>query len=379
MRKKIRILIAVALLATALFTTGCDKKETVEETNTPTPVKAQTPEPTEELQRETITIGLAFSGTDDVVQLHNLQIDTIEIENTDITVVKKETSQATLDADIEELSQKECKIIFVVDVEESGIKQIAGQYPEIKFELFGGLDAEDANNLSLYDVRYYQQQYINGMIAGYMTQTDSIGYIGLRADDKNIRQVNAFALGVSTVNKEAEVNFVLLSADATSQQTEEVAFGLAEINCDIIMQRNIASIVLEIAMQEDILMIGNGYTSESVVNIDEPNYANYMTQQTHSIIEGRYVAFDASTGWLGFESDIFSTEMNLEMLNIQQQQSVAQKIQQMKDKQWDVFAGPIKDMYGTTIISEGMQLPDVDLRYMLWYVENIIATAPPAG
>ena len=46
---------------------------------------------------------------------------------------------------------------------------------------------------------------------------------------------------------------------------------------------------------------------------------------------------------------------------------------------WDVFTGPIEDIYGVVIIPEDMQIPDGDLHYMLWYVANIIAIPPPMG
>ena len=47
--------------------------------------------------------------------------------------------------------------------------------------------------------------------------------------------------------------------------------------------------------------------------------------------------------------------------------------------QWDVFTGPISDVYGNIILPEGVNLSREDLLQMLWYVGNIKALPPPMG
>jgi basic membrane lipoprotein Med (substrate-binding protein (PBP1-ABC) superfamily) len=255
----------------------------------------------------------------------------------------------------------------------------AQSYPNIKFEIYGGIDGEIIQNVSTYYARFYQQQYINGIFAGYLTKSNSIGFIAENADNESIRQVNAFALGVKAVNSEAKVHFTwgLNSLDHNSRNN--ILASLLIDKCDIISERYISTFLKDFAQNNDILLIGNAGQGNNIINTKEIDISRHVGDQIVSLVDGTYVANDVVSGWKGLDTKMVQVDIFSSLLTEEQQQFIKDKIYKMENNMWDVFTGPIVDTYGTKIVADGQSIPDADLRFMLWYVSNIEATSPPAG
>jgi hypothetical protein len=56
-----------------------------------------------------------------------------------------------------------------------------------------------APNLNVYDSRFYQDTYIAGIIAGHMTKTGTLGYVGSVPIPEVLRNINAYTLGAQSV------------------------------------------------------------------------------------------------------------------------------------------------------------------------------------
>jgi basic membrane lipoprotein Med (substrate-binding protein (PBP1-ABC) superfamily) len=68
-----------------------------------------------------------------------------------------------------------------------------------KFILSGGIFQPNEPNVGRCFPKLYECRYLSGMIAGRMTKTNVIGYVGSFPLPMIIRQANAFALGVRKV------------------------------------------------------------------------------------------------------------------------------------------------------------------------------------
>ena len=60
-------------------------------------------------------------------------------------------------------------------------------------------------NLSTYFGRIYQIRYLSGIVAGLQTETNEIGYVAAFPIPEVNRGINAFTLGVRSVNPDATV------------------------------------------------------------------------------------------------------------------------------------------------------------------------------
>ncbi|HAI29401.1 MAG TPA: BMP family ABC transporter substrate-binding protein, partial [Thalassospira sp.] len=55
-------------------------------------------------------------------------------------------------------------------------EKVAKQFPDVKFEHATGY--KRADNLSTYAARFYEGRYVAGVIAGKMTKSNVVGYVG---------------------------------------------------------------------------------------------------------------------------------------------------------------------------------------------------------
>lgn len=84
-----------------------------------------------------------------------------------------------------------------------GTVAAAEKYPDVTFFHCSGF--KRAPNMGTYMGDMYQIYYLNGLIAGAMTETNTIGYVAAFPIPELFRHMNAFALGVKEVNPDAVI------------------------------------------------------------------------------------------------------------------------------------------------------------------------------
>ena len=84
------------------------------------------------------------------------------------------------------------------------MEQCAAEFPDIYFLHATG--TAEGNNIGSFFGRMYQFRYLSGIIAGMQTKTNSIGYVASFPISEVNRGINAFTLGVRSVNPEAVVH-----------------------------------------------------------------------------------------------------------------------------------------------------------------------------
>lgn len=100
-----------------------------------------------------------------------------------------------------------CSVIFTTTPRFLGPSIKAGiKYPQLKI-LNCSLNSY-SGHLRTYYGRLYEAKFLVGMLAGILTRTDSIGYIADYPIFGTTAAINAFALGVKTVNPTAWVHLV---------------------------------------------------------------------------------------------------------------------------------------------------------------------------
>jgi len=77
---------------------------------------------------------------------------------------------------------------------------LAEQYPDVLFFHCSGWDiyltGSQPKNLGFYFAEFYQLYYLNGLMAGALTETGKVGYVAAHTIPEVVRHINAFAIGV---------------------------------------------------------------------------------------------------------------------------------------------------------------------------------------
>ena len=86
------------------------------------------------------------------------------------------------------------------------VLNVAKKFPKVKFEHATGYMRAD--NVSTYSARFYEGRAIQGHIAGKMTKTNKVGYIGSFPIPEVVRGINSAFIHARKVNPDVEFNIV---------------------------------------------------------------------------------------------------------------------------------------------------------------------------
>ena len=275
---------------------------------------------------------------------------------------------------IEDCVAQGCNIIFTTSYGYmETTEELAAEYPDIYFSHATGYLSNDTN-FNNYFGRIYQARYLSGIAAGLKTETNKIGYVSAYGTElaETCSGINAFALGVQSVNPDAVVYVKSLSS--WSDPTNETAYAeaLIEMGCDVIAQ-HCDSANPQIAA-EKAGVFGVGYNSD--MSADAPdaeltsaiwNWDVYYTTAVQAVIDGTWADLGNYYGGIkeGFVDVAPLTDNCVEGT----QEKIDAVKELLMDGSWDVFSGvklsfdesgavvqtdgALEDSEGNTIVEAG--------------------------
>lgn len=306
-----------------------------------------------------------FEGMEKTAEALNLNV--IYREN----VPTDETSKIVM----EELIAQGCEIIICNSYDfGEWILKAAEENPDIYFFHASGIT--QSKNLSTYFGRIYQMRYLSGIVAGLQTETNEIGYVAAFPISEVNRGINAFTLGVRSVNPKAVVYVEWCNSwtdDAAAQAATEKI--LSSHNIDVLTMHTDSNKVLEKAEENGIWSIGyNIDNSETFSNtfLTAPvwQWENYYEPYLLKCLQGK---FKGENYWEGAYTGVVGLAELTENVKDGIEKEVEVAKQKMENGSFDVFYGPIKDNEGVLRIEEGENLSDAAmLNQFDWYVEGVV-------
>ena len=123
--------------------------------------------------------------------------------------------------------------------------KVAADTKGVSFEHATGY--KQAENMRTYDSRTYEGAYMAGVIAGKMTKTNTIGFVGSFPIPEVIRNINSFTLGAQSSNPKIKTKVVWVSSWFDPTKETEAATSLINGGADVLMQNTDSSAVLQTA------------------------------------------------------------------------------------------------------------------------------------
>lgn len=125
--------------------------------------------------------------------------------------------------------------------------EAAEKYPDVAFFHASGFMRRE--NLGTYMGDMYQIYYLNGLMAGAITETDKIGYVAAFPIPELFRHMNAFALGVKETNPDAELSARWTYAWYAPDLAREAAEALIADGADVLAFTEDTPTVVEVAQE----------------------------------------------------------------------------------------------------------------------------------
>ncbi len=128
--------------------------------------------------------------------------------------------------------------------------KVAKQFPVVKFEHCTGY--KRAVNVATYNIRFYEGRYIQGVIAGKVSKSGVVGYIGSVPIPEVVMGMNAFIQGMRTVNPQGKIKLVWINGWYDPGKESDAAKALIDQGADIIAQHTDSAAPLQVAEQRGV-------------------------------------------------------------------------------------------------------------------------------
>ncbi len=250
--------------------------------------------------------------------------------------------------------------------------EVAEEFPDVIFEHCSGFMTRE--NMATYFGRMYQPRYLSGIVAGEMTESNIIGYAAAFPIPEVIRGINAFALGVRSVNPDAEVRVVWTNTWYDPVVEREAAEALLDEGADIIAQHQDTTEPQKAAAERDALSIGYDsdmadFVGDTVLTSPQWDWGTYYVDTVQDIIDGTW---ETHQFWGGLETGIVKLAEMSPLVPEDVVEQVTSERDRITDTDWDVFCGPINDQDGNEAVADGECMSDEDMLNMDWFVEGVV-------
>lgn len=249
--------------------------------------------------------------------------------------------------------------------------KVAKRFPNIKFEHATGY--KRADNVSTYFDRIYEARYLTGMIAGHMSETDVIGYIGAFPIPEVIRGINAFTLGAQSVNPDIKVKVVWINTWFDPAKEREAADSLINQKADVITFHTDSPAAVQATETAGVYSIGyhsdmTAYGEKSHLSSSVHNWNEYYVERIQAVLDGTWTSTDT---WKGISANM----TDIAPINPVVPEAVVAQVMEAKamiaSGELHPFKGPIINQAGEVVIPAGETLDDGALLTMDYYVSGV--------
>lgn len=272
----------------------------------------------------------------------------------------------------EELAADGVDMVITTFFSMDEIMAVAADYPDTIFLTWAGYLTAD--NVGHYDAATEDGRYLDGLIAGTVTESGLIGYpAGFPIEEVN-RALNAFTIGVREVNPDAVVQAVYINSWYDPPVEQQAAEALANAGADVLAHELNSPAVAQVAESRGLNVIG--YSSDR--SQEAPNawlssfrfeWGPHYVNQIQAMIDGTWEPSlhygSLADGMIG--ASPYGPDVTDEMRAM-----VDERRQQIIDGTFDYFAGPLVDNEGNVVVAEGGTIPfEERTACCLWLIEGI--------
>jgi len=280
---------------------------------------------------------------------------------------------------IEDLIKDGNQIIFATSFGfGDAVKELAAKYPDVKFEHATG--AETAENLATYYGASEDTIYLTGIAAGAaIPDGGQIGFVAPFPIPEVIRHINAFELGVQSVNPDATTKVVWTNTWFDPEDERKAADSLIADGVDAIASGQDSPASGEAALAKGLPFVG--YDSDQSENLADVwltaslyDWGPYYKQRIEAVADGSW-----KTGeyYGGIDDGFVHLAPFGELVSEETQATIEEKQAAIADGSFEVFTGPIEDQDGEVKIPEGETATLPELLAMDWFVKGVEGN--PAG
>lgn len=302
---------------------------------------------------------------------------------------------------IDRLVADGCRVVFTTSFGFMDQTFAAAQkYPNVIFAHASGF--KRLPNMATYMADFYQVYYLNGLMAGAVSKTGKVGYVGAFPIPELKRHISAFALGVRAVNPKATINVKWINAWFDPAKAREAAEALIAEGNDVLAFTEDTATVVQVAGRKGVPSFAHyspmyQFAPDHVISGQLVHWDKIYVDFLRKVYNGTYtnknlqnvdywwllhenaVELGAQPGMVinpKFAPVLRSTNMKVGNRTVSVFNRVNELLLSMSRAKptFDPFTGPLTDRYGKVRVSAGKTMTVEELNSMDWVVPGVTGT-----
>jgi simple sugar transport system substrate-binding protein len=249
--------------------------------------------------------------------------------------------------------------------------KVAQQFPKVLFEHATGY--KRAKNVSTYSGRFYEGRYLAGVLAGKMTKSNVIGFVGAFPIPEVVQNINAYVLGARSVNPKVTCKLVMVSTWYDPGKERAAAETLISQGADVLVTHTDSPAVQETGEQRGVWTVGfnsdmSRFGPKTCLSSVVSDWSGYYVAEVGKAMDGTWKSHDI---WGGLaDGMVVMAPFNgavppdvADAVNTQKAAIISGKLAP--------FQGPITDQSGAVKVADGQRMPDKDILGMNWLAAGV--------
>ncbi|MGH8805841.1 MAG: BMP family ABC transporter substrate-binding protein [Polaromonas sp.] len=249
--------------------------------------------------------------------------------------------------------------------------KVAKDFPAVKFESITGY--KTAANVAVANARYYEGRYLAGIAAGRLAS--SAGYVAGFPIPEVVQGINAFALGMRSVNPKAEVKVVWLGAWFDPPREREAAMALFNQGVEVMAFHTGSTAVMSAAQERGKLAVAyhsdmRKFAPDAQMLAVTHQWGSYYTRRAQAVLDG---SWKTAALWGGVKEGM----IRVDSFGPKVPKEVADEV---LARQHDIAAGKLHpfasktgllDNEGRQVLAAGKTLSDEQILRMNFLVQGV--------
>lgn len=148
-------------------------------------------------------------------------------------IAEKIPESAEAERVLERMISQGCRLIFTASYGYlEPVIRVAGRHPEVTFMQVNR--EYSSKNIGTYFTRLYEPMYLAGIVAGYMTKSNKLGFIAAHPINQILAAINSFTLGAKSVNPKIETRVIWINTWSDPPMEADAVKTLVDDGCDVI-------------------------------------------------------------------------------------------------------------------------------------------------
>jgi basic membrane protein A and related proteins len=249
--------------------------------------------------------------------------------------------------------------------------KVAKDHPEVRFESITGY--KGAPNVATANARYYEGRYLAGVAAGRMTKSNVAGYVAGMPIPEVLQGINAFTLGMRSVNPHAQVKVLWLNTWFDPGKERDAAMALMDQGADVLAFHTATTAVMAAAQERGKLAIAyhsdmRKVAPQAQVLAVTHQWGDYYRRRTQAVLDGTWKTGNV---WGGVREGMIRVGAFGPKVPKAVQDEVLARQKDIASGKLKPFAGPLQDNEGRAILAKGQALVDEQILNMNYLVAGV--------